>query len=61
MTPLRLRAALDTHNAMSLNAGTKLGAYVIVALIGAGGMGELCTDAALTIARSADCRILKCH
>jgi hypothetical protein len=30
-----------THDAMSLNAGTKVGAYEVVALIGAGGMGEL--------------------
>jgi len=40
-----------------LNADTKLGAYEIVARIDAGGIGGLCTDAALTIAGLAECRI----
>jgi hypothetical protein len=45
---------------MTFASGTRLGAYDIVALIGASGMG-LCTDAAMAMAGSADCRILKCH
>jgi hypothetical protein len=50
---------------MSLTSGVRLGAYEIVALIGADGMGELCTDACIDDCRIAywqiDWRIARCR
>jgi hypothetical protein len=46
---------------MGLAAGTRLGGYEVVALIGAGGMGEFCTD--VCIGRLPHWQIggLQCH